>query len=295
LVREAAVDTAPAISPADARSAMPLFFRLCLLIFLLPSTAIAHPIWFDGEVVPLGERTQINLKLTTSHAFPKYEDALAPGRLQRAVIVSGDSAIPLLVNGSGADHLRLRAVLSDASAVWGVAQTKPLEIELDAKTVATYLSELGDPQSVRARYQQQKRWRELYSKNAKVWVQLDARPAPARMHEPLNLPFELVPQQDLAAIKVGATFSVCAFANGAPYPNAFVTLSNAAGKRSHVRADESGCASVKRPAGRFLLESIWIRASNEQTYDWRSEFASLTFIPAPSRPAAISATKKGTP
>jgi uncharacterized GH25 family protein len=269
--------------------------RSCFLLALLPVAAAAHPTWFAGNVVPLSERTQIDLELTTSHGFPKPELSLAPARVQRAVVVSSGGTIPLLVQGSRPDHLALRAVISGETAVWGVAQTKPSEIELDAETVAKYLEELGEPTAVRVRYEQQKRWRELYSKNAKVWVQLAQSPAPARMREPLNLPFELVPQQDLARVQPGASFTVCAFSEGKPSANAFISLTDAAGERRHVRADKTGCASIKRPDRPFLLESILIKVSEDEAYDWRSEFASLTVIPARPIPAATSASKSGTP
>jgi uncharacterized GH25 family protein len=261
---------------------------LAMLLGLPTSVLHAHPTWFAGDVQHHGETADIVLELTTSHHFPKFENAVPLERLQRTSVVTKDAAAPLLLKSQSRDHLQLRSKISAQTSVWAIAETKASAIELDAETVAVYLTELGQPKGVAQRYKKTQQWREHYSKHAKVWVQLGAQAANEFMMKPLQLAYELVPTQDLSRVAPKQMFSFCAYAQGKPVAGAFISLSNNKGQHESRYADERGCADFKRPKGDFLAHSILIKPNTEPNWDWRSHFATLTYISAIQTPDSAS-------
>ncbi len=251
-----------------------------VMLLAFPTLAAAHPTWFSGTASAEHDYANIVLQLTTSHHFPALESAVPPARLQRVSVVTKDTVAPLLVQSSEPDHLQLRSKVAAQNSVWAVAETKASAIELDPATVAIYLTELGQPGAVARQYKKTGQWREHYSKHAKSWVQLSGAAADKFMLEPLQLAYELVPSTDLSQLKVNQRFTLCAYAQGKAVPGAFITISDHKGGHAQRHADAQGCARFKRPEGQFLAHSILIKPNADADWDWRSHFATLTYISA---------------
>ena len=244
------------------------------------AVAFAHPTWFSGAVVKKGEHLEVNLQLTTTDTFPIWGQAQAPNTLELANLQTKTGRTALLFRSMTKEYLGLRGFAGADTAVQGIAQTKAQLIELDPEIVARYLIELGNPSDVKARYLTQKTWRELYRKNAKVWVRLRLGKPASALLKPSNLPFEFVPQIDPLSVAVGARIGVCAFAQGQPVAHAHLILTNSRQEHTALVANAQGCTQFRRPSGAYLLHGIHIQASEKSGLDWESQFASFTVIDA---------------
>jgi hypothetical protein len=264
-----------------------------ITIISLCTAANAHETWLvpgsaGVQAEPAAGHKKIALALTTGMAFPALGTSTAPARILRANLISADASVPLLVGNSSTEKLELSGLTKSKSAVMAIVQLKPSVIDLPKDKVGEYLIELGNPASVKARFEASGTWRESYTKNAKMWVRVGSAAAPKSLMAPMNLPYELVPASDPTVMKVGERLKVCAFADGKAAPNAYLGLVDAFGQHSHTRADKTGCANFKLPStSGFLLHAIRIGASSQTDLDWESHFASLTVLDI-SKPASIA-------
>ncbi len=262
---------------------IPIFF---ITIISLCSAANAHETWLvpgsaSVQAKPTAGHKKVALALTTGMAFPALGTSTAPARILRANLISADASVPLLAGNSSTEKLELSGLTTSKSAVIAIVQLKPSVIDLPKDKVGEYLIELGNPASVKARFEASGTWRESYTKNAKMWVRVGSEAAPKSLMAPMNLPYELVPATDPTVMKVGDSLKVCAFSDGKAAPNAYLGLVDANSKHSHARADKTGCASFKLPStSGFLLHAIRIDASTQSDLDWESHFASLTVLDA---------------
>ena len=260
-----------------------------LLLLLSVSTGtVAHDTWLLADESPSAHRTEagakhhdLSLLLTTGSEFPALGSTTSPQRLLRANLISDTASHPLLMGDSTQSALQLRALTAANSAVMAVVQLKPAQIELAPDAVALYLEELGGALSIARRYRALGKWRESYSKAAKMWIRVGAEQAPASLMKPMNLPYELVPSVDPTELKAGAKLEVCAFANGKPAGKSYLGLVTSNGKKTMKWSNAKGCTHFKTPShSAFLLHSISITKSALPGLEWESHFASFTVFNA---------------
>jgi Domain of unknown function (DUF4198) len=245
---------------------------VCLLFSL--ATAHAHDTWLVGSST---HNNQVQIALTTGSEFPKLGEANNPSRIQRSVLFANESNTPLLVQASSPRALLLSGALPKPGVFVAIAQTKPNAIELDAKSVREYMSELGSAPELSKRYQAQGRWRELYAKNAKMILRTDAKADAAWALKPMNLPYEFVPATDPTKLKAGDVLKVCAYADGKRVPKAYVGIVEASGKARFKRANRAGCASFSlKQASNYLVRGVHIQPTELPDLEWVSHFAALT-------------------
>ena len=248
------------------------------------SAVSAHETWLvpgstATELKASAKHRKIFLALTTGMAFPGLGTSTSPARILRANIISAETSVPLLAGNSSTEKLELSGITQSKSVVMAIVQLKPVVIDLPKDKIGEYLVELGNPVSVKARFEATGTWRESYTKNAKMWVRVGVETAPKSMLAPMNLPYELVPASDPTLMKAGDSLKVCAYADGKVAPNAYLGLVSAAGEHSQQRAGKSGCASFKLPSrSGFLLHAIRIDPSAQPDLDFVSHFASLTVL-----------------
>jgi hypothetical protein len=174
--------------------------------------------------------------------------------------------------------LPLWAEQGDEDLIVAMATLKPREITLEAEKAAIYLrEELGNDPSIQARYQQQGIWRERFNKHAKTILRTRVGNTATLAEKVFGLPYELVPDRDPSALKVGAIFKVCAYRDGVRVKRAYIGMVQADGSHRAQWSDDLGCVRIRAKSQQgYMLHSVFIQAANEPNLDWESHFASLT-------------------
>jgi uncharacterized protein (DUF1778 family) len=254
----------------------PLRRAISAACLLLASTiATAHDTWLMARA-HAADSNQITLALTTGDHFPKFDGGSAPDRVQRAALIDGDSVQPLIVNSASSEALLFSATRTSDVAI-GVAQLKPRAIELNEHDARRYIAELGSPPAILQRYEALKRWREVYSKNAKIWLRTGPAKASQVLLQPQNLPYEFVPRVDPTTLRDGDKLTVCAFSYGKQVPDAYIGIVYADGQASFQRATKSGCTRFRlQSAANLMIRGVHIKAADLPDADWESHFATLT-------------------
>jgi hypothetical protein len=251
---------------------------LATTLLLSTVQAQAHDTWLVGASANAGEARFV---LTTGSEFPKLGSANNTARFLRTV-VQGDSTVqPMLVETSNEKSVLLKSQMPGAGVFSAIVQTKPNAIELDKPAVLEYFKELGATRAIEKRYNEQKRWRELYSKNAKMLLRTDATASADAWLKPTNLPYEFVPSVDPTRLKAGDTLPVCAYADGKVVPSAYIGIVDATGAASFKRADKKGCVRFKlHQTSGYLIRGVHLVPTDLPDLEWLSHFASLTVFDA---------------
>jgi uncharacterized GH25 family protein len=286
--------------------------RYFLPVFLCFATAaLAHEFWLQpaGFRVAVGAKMPIRLLVGANfkgEAWPR------PTRRVRRFVRFGPT--------NPADSTDLRpALLADSVAPALTCPTAgthvvvltsaPSFIELPADKFTAYLREEGLDDALlyrRKEGQTTKPGREAYRRCAKTLVLATAsahtppNPADTTYRRLLNLPLELVPEQNPYYLRPGAALTVRVLHYGQPVPGALVQVWDAsplaaakpgtlAAGPSHfsTRANNSGRVLLRVPsAGPYLVAVSLMEAAPAglaSRADWLSTWATLTFA-GPSAP-----------
>ena len=252
-----------------------LVVLLAWLLVLAPAPAAAHDTWF--EAAGPGELT-----LGTGNRYPVHETAVGSEYLQAqgCRTAAGPGSERVMQPVRLADQALVLRAAPQAAACW--AQLVPLDIELDAAHVATYLHEVQATPAVRAAWRAlQARglpWRERYVKHARIELNQDLG---ATQPVPLALDVVREPRAD-----GGWWFQV--LRHGQPLPGqAMELISHQAQRGIWRQTDAQGRIGV--PAlnpGRWLLRGTHLSLSTEDATRWDSDFVTLAFeVPAGAGPA----------
>jgi hypothetical protein len=251
---------------------------LSVLLALASAGAHAHDTWF--EVGPSGQ-----LALGTGNRYPVHETAVAPEYLaaQGCRSASGAGSEKGLQPTRLVDTALLLRAPPRAAACW--AQLVPLDIELDAAHVATYLHEVQAQPSVRKAWQAlQARglpWKERYAKHARI----ELGPA-AGTSQPVPLAMDVLREPLPGG---GWVFQV--LRHGQPLAGQPMELIHHQAQRGIWRMTDAQ-GRIHLPAlgaGRWLLRGTHLQLSEEDPSRWDSDFVTLAFeLPAAPDAAAAS-------
>jgi hypothetical protein len=254
----------------------PLF--LSLLLAVASAAAHAHDTWFEAG--PSGQ-----LALGTGNRYPVHETAVAPEYLaaQGCRRAAGAGSERGLQPTRLVDTALLLRAPPRAAACW--AQLVPLDIELDAAHVATYLHEVQAQPAVRRAWQAlQARgvtWKERYAKHARIELGPAAGPS-----QPVPLAMDVL-REPLP----GGGWSFQVLRHGVPLAGQPMELIHHQAQRGIWRLTDA-LGRIQLPAlrpGRWLLRGTHLRLSDEDPTRWDSDFLTLAFeLPTAQGPAATA-------
>jgi hypothetical protein len=176
--------------------------------------------------------------------------------------------------------LRLVTDVPGAGAATCWVQLAPRTLDLKPAQVAGYLDEIDATADTRAAWAASpspKRWRETYTKNAKVVVPHGA--GTAANPGPVGLKLEFVPGVDLGAGRVRDKLPVTVLLDGRPLAGISVALTGEQkGSLQRLRSDQNGRVEFPAPkAGRWMLSATDLRVVDVAQGSWDSQFSTLVF------------------
>ena len=293
------------------------FFRLGLASCLLAGTSatLANEFWLQPASFRVAVGTPVPLRLVVGTDFAGAAWPRPTRRVQRFVHLGPTNA---------ADSTDLRpALLADSIAPVMVCRTPgthvmvlistPAFSELPADAFTAYLRAEGLDKALLYRQQQgqtTKPGREAYRRCAKALVlattsaRAPANPADTTYRHALNLPLELVPEQNPYYLRPGAALTLRVLRHGQPVPGALVHFWDASpvapvGHGAVVvagphyfstRANNSGRILLRLSgSGPYLAAAKYLEATPAtlaERADWLSTWATVTFA-GPQGPANI--------
>ena len=297
--------------------------RLAVVACLLTTTALAHEFWLQPTSFRVAAGASVPLRLLIGENLAGRPWPRSMRRTQRFVRLGPTSP---------ADSSDLRpALLADSVAPTVPCRTPgthvvvltsaPAFSELPADKFTAYLRAEGLDKPLLYRQQQgqtsTKPGRELYRRCAKVLVlatgspRAPLNPADTTYRRPLNLPLELVPEQNPYHLRPGASLTLRVLHYGQPVPGALVHFWDASpvvsGARGAVvavgphhfatRANNNGRVLLRLPgSGPYLAAAKYLEATPAalaSQADWLSTWATLTFAgPSPSTDVPTSLFSK---
>jgi hypothetical protein len=251
---------------------------LSVLLALASAAAQAHDTWFEAG--PPGQ-----LALGTGNRYPVHETAVAPEYLeaQGCRSAAGAGSEKGLQPTRLVDTALLLRTPPRAAACW--AQLVPLDIELDAAHVATYLHEVQAQPAVRSAWRAlQARglpWKERYAKHARIELAPAAGPS-----QPVPLAMDVL-REPLP----GGGWSFQVLRRGLPLAGQPMELIKHQAQRGVWRMTDAQ-GRIQLPAlgaGRWLLRGTHLQLSEEDPTRWDSDFVTLAFE-LPAAPGAAAAS-----
>lgn len=279
--------------------------RRILPLLLLATTTLAHEFWLQPASFRVAVGAAVPLRLLVGEAF-KGEAWPRPTRRVRRFVRFGPA--------SAADSTDLRPALLADSVAPAVAcptagtqlvvlTSAPSFIELPAAEFTAYLRAEGLDNALRHRQQQgettTKPGREAYRRCAKTLVlatasaHAPASPADTTYRRVLNLPLELVPEQNPFRLRAGASLTVRVLRGGQPVPGVLVQVWEAqpmpaqkgsapvAPAHFSTRANNNGRVLLRLSGtGPYLVAANFMEpapATLISQADWLSTWATLTF------------------
>lgn len=249
------------------------------------SAARAHDTWLLPARFEVTPGASIELEMTSGMKFPEPESAVAADRIAASGIRLAGKTLALQPKSPTSAALRLSAAAPRAGVAVLWATSRPRTLSLKPDEVRHYLEEIGAPAAVEARWRQQQRFRESYSKLAKTYVKVGDAPDDRSWQEPVGLGLEIVPLQDPTALNAGSEFPVRVLRDGKPLAGFTLSaVSRGARKPITVRTDGDGRASFMLDRnGPWLLRGTLIEESSAPDTDWQSLFTTLTVSAGPRR------------
>jgi hypothetical protein len=255
-------------------------WRLVLLFGVLAaSPAGAHDTWLLPR--PPAAAGSLEFELTSAGSFPAPESAVAADRIARSGVRLAGRTEPLQAAGKSAKALRLRARAEGEgiSAAW--VETHPRTLTLKADELAHYLEEIGAGDSIGAEWKRSglAAWRESYVKLAKALVRVGAARDDPSWGEPVGLELELVPERDPTSLRPGESLSLRLIFRGRPLPDLAVGAVGGGQSLPLQKTDAEGRVSFALAgSGPWLVRATRLERASRADADWRSWFATLTFV-----------------
>ncbi|MFD1874776.1 DUF4198 domain-containing protein [Hymenobacter bucti] len=282
-------------------------FKLILGGLLLATTAaLANEFWLQPASYRVAVGAPVPLRLLVGADFAGAAWARPTRRVRRFVHLGPTSL---------ADSADLRpALLADSVAPTLTCRTPGTHVvvltsaltfsELPANKFTAYLRAQGLDKALLYRQQQgqtTKPGREAYRRCAKALVLATASPrapgspADTTYRRPLNLPLELVPEQNPYYLRPGAALTLRVLQHGQPVPGALVHFWDASpvaaggrgptvAARTHyfsTRANNNGRVLLRLSgSGPYLAAATYLEAAPAELTsqaDWLSTWATLTF------------------
>lgn len=223
----------------------------------------------------------VRFDLTSSDGLVGFQMSI---KLERVARVLGRLAgSELKVDSTEATEQTLRfavTVTRPGVAVLGV-ELKPRDLELEPEKIEVYFREIHAGDDVReawAAVPTPKKWRERSVKHAKSFVRVGEPAADDRTWaEPLGLGWEIVPECDPTALKVGGALPVRVWRGGKPVAGFVLAYVSADETREHVAVtDADGRATATLDTkGTWLVHGMDLRRATGPDREWESDFTTM--------------------
>lgn len=253
---------------------------LSLATFALPVAVSAHEFWLQPETFhpQVGDTLAVHMLIGSD--FKGDSLPYIPDLVKRFIVVGRDGQRPagagfaadpagkVEINTPGLHIIAYENHGTDTENDWPVFRKYLLEEGLEQ-----HLAEAERLASNNAGIAT-----EFYRRNAIALMQVG--PAEEVTLPTLGLGFVIVPLQNPYALAKGQALQVQVRHLGRPLPDAQINVLNdqAGGSVAKIRTDNLGMATIAldRP-GTWMLNSVTINRDTSQEFQWRSEWASLTF------------------
>jgi uncharacterized GH25 family protein len=278
---------------------------MVVALLLLATAALAHEFWLQPASFRVAVGATVPVKLLVGANF-KGQTWPRPTRRVRRFVRFGPASPadstdlrPALLADSVAPTLRCPTAGTQLVAL----VSTPSFIELPAAEFTAYLRAEGLDNALRHRQQQgettTKPGREAYRRCAKTLLlattsaRAPASPADTTYRRVLNLPLELVPEQNPFRLRASASLTVRVLRGGQPVPGVLVQvweiqpMPNRAGSpltapaHFSTRSNNNGRVLLRLPSsGPYLVAANYIEPAPTalaSRADWLSTWATLTF------------------
>ena len=273
------------------------FLGTLLLLWLVPSSLLAHDFWIEPESLFPRPGARLDVNLCIGHHQEVEFYARNPRHAAEFHLLRADGQKVALLGEPGAQPAGYLERMPEGPA-WLVYRSNLSASELEPARFEAYLREEGLERVIAdrlARGESEKPGRERYGRSAKALVVAAASPT-ATLPKPLlgavGLPAELLlganPLEPVAAGQMHLPIQLSV--QGAPVEGALVRLQSLDANGEHpkvhrARTDETGIARLPWPdSGRWLATTVhMVRAEGETEFEWQSQFVSVRFD-VPTRP-----------
>lgn len=265
--------------------------RLLLALLLTASAASASEFWLRPTRFAVAPGSRVHLGRWVGKGFRGTRWSGLSARLEQLLHFQPGVAAPadLTATARQADTLHTSVVLPQPGLHLLAFQTNDASLTLPAAEFEAYLKEegLNDISWQRQkRKQQDKPGREAYRRCAKTLVL--AGPAPAASDTTFRRraghQLEIIPEQNPALLKAGASLTVLVISEGRPLPSQAVRawLRPTGGQPPQeftLRTNQNGRALLRlqHPAEVLLTTVRMTGLAKHPQADWQSTWASLTF------------------
>jgi uncharacterized GH25 family protein len=250
------------------------------IILLIALVASAHDTWLLARRASVPAGTVAWLDLTSGMTFPALDYAIKPERVSLARCRLNGKTLEL-ARSSASKSLAFRVRLPDAGIATFWVELSPKSLELSPKQVEEYFAEINAPAQLRQSWKDaggKKRWRELYTKHAKTFMQVGEALADRSWADPVGMALEIVPEKNPTTLRAGDDFPVRVLRGGSPLPNFSLGIIREKNSSSEFqKTDAQGRVTFRLARrGKWLLRGTELRASTKPETEWESDFTTLT-------------------
>ncbi len=251
-----------------------------LLLFTFAVSANAHEFWLEPDsYTPVP-----GAKVSISHSYGQYfkGDGLPyVGEWHQRYVVA-DGTRERKVSGFDGDLPAIQTSFSDSGLkVFGYFGTPEPQVYDNLEKFEKYVQKVGLDHIARRHRElgkSNKKIRELYARNAKMLLGVGSASGNDRA---LDLPLELIAEQNPYTLKPGASLPVQLLYRGKPISGIAIITFSQKDPKNPVKTvtDADGRSTIALPApGAYLLNAVHMfePAAGEKS-DWTSLWASLTF------------------
>ncbi|TAE31157.1 MAG: DUF4198 domain-containing protein [Candidatus Kapaibacterium sp.] len=272
-------------------NASPRWIALCILLCgYLPISA--HDTWLLPQRFRVTPERPCLLGLTSAMQFPQAAFSIKQDRIEQATMSLAGERQQLTKFTAAKKELMLQVNPANVGVAGISINLKSRTLELSPKLVREYLAEIGASESLKNIWKnppQGLKWRESYTKHSttflfvgeeRFWVKDSSWAIPQ------GAKLEIVPEQHPGLLRNAKELAVRVLFDGKPLAN--FALSLVQGKKSveQQRTDASGRVVFSLPtlfpqknskAAPMLVRGTLLQAASDtETLDWESHFATLT-------------------
>ena len=262
---------------------------LSLAICAGAAAATAHDTWF--RALPGDRPGDAVLLLGTGNRFPVQEYAVGAEHLRRSGCRSGTLAgtlqpVQLMSKALLLRGAALRPTGAPPAPLTCWAQLVPFDVELSAELVNVYLDDIAAPAAVRdawaAMQSRGVRWKERFTKHARIEVGAAATPSAAALPTPTDMGMDVLLESGVGIARQGDLLSFRVLRDGRPLADFAVELrSEGEAAASWLKTDAEGRVAWPPPApGNWVLRGTDLRVSEASPDAWESRFVTLAFAVA---------------
>lgn len=271
-------------------------YLLLLLLLLLPAAAVlAQEFWLLPPRFFVAAGSRQKLQFLVGEDFLGKSWTGNSSRLARLVHYSATDSADLTAAATRTDTLQTTVAFRQPGLHLLACTTTNAFAELAGGNFTAYLQENGLDYALALRRQRgetAKPGREVYRRCAKTLVMAGATTSPVSDSAFARLtrqPLELIPEQNPYTLKAGGALTMRLLYEGKPLPRTLVQVwqRGAPGqkttRRTKLYTNQNGRVLFHLSApGSYMVSAVhMVPATNRQTADWQSTWATFTFGFAP--------------